>query len=84
MLFIRSAGCADAAKRELPCDARVSFVNRLDCATFRVKPLKPAGSELMSNVASFNCLVSVTREYDFLLPMQMKKTHLCNFSFIRR
>lgn len=64
MLFIRSAGCADATKRELLCDARVSSVNRLDYTTFRIKPLKLAGSKLTSNVASSDYLLSVIRQHD--------------------
>lgn len=63
MLFIRSAGY-DATKRELLCDARVSSVNRLDYTTFRIKPLKLAGSKLTSNVASSDYLLSVIRQYD--------------------
>lgn len=69
MLFIRSAGCADATKRELLCDARVSSVNRLDYTTFHIKPLKLAGSKLTSNVASSDYLLSVIRDSTTTVPL---------------
>lgn len=41
-----------------------SSVNRLDYITFRIKPLKLAGSKLTSNVASCDYLLSVIRQHD--------------------